>query len=53
VKSAWFIDLEMTTMQIDSGLDQDDVYPIFYNLDPTEVMFANLLSDDWLMFNKI
>ena len=53
VKSAWFIDLEMTTLQIDSGLDQDDVYPIFYNLDPTEVMFANLLSDDWLIFNKI
>ncbi len=51
VRSVWFIDLELTTLQIDTGTNEDNVFPIFYNLNPSKVMFANLLTYDWFKFN--
>ena len=50
VKMSWFIDLELTTMQI-AGDSNILGRPIFYNLDPNEMEYANLAGNVIMDYN--
>ena len=50
VKMSWFIDLELTTMQI-AGDSNILGRPIFYNLDPNEMEYGNLAGNVIMDYN--
>ena len=50
INSVWFIDMELTTVQI-RGTSETLARPIIYNLDPNEVEFANLSAVTEMYYN--
>tara|TARA_R110000823_G_scaffold34396_2_gene95820 strand:+ start:121 stop:618 length:498 start_codon:yes stop_codon:yes gene_type:complete len=50
VDATWFLDMELTTLQI-SGAGKTMARPIIYNLDPNEVEFGDLTPDTIMYYN--
>jgi len=50
VNAAWFIDLELTTLQVGNAGGRIE-NPIFFNLNPLEIEHANLSNNEFMIYN--